>query len=107
MCFTVITSFRIFCFRYQKLEEECIKREHKFRIKQMQIENERRREERQHEINMLHMILSPQQPPHSVSSGNNFNNPVFYHPTYNSVDPGNYRYHMLKWGDATYFKLWR
>lgn len=71
----------------------------------MQIENERRREERQHEINMLHMILSPQQPPHSVSSGNNFNNPVFYHPTYNSVDPGNYRYHMLKWGDATYFKL--
>ena len=57
MCFTVITSFRIFCFRYQKLEEERIKREHKFRIKQMQIENERRREERQHEMNMLHMIF--------------------------------------------------
>ena len=105
MCFTVIAFFRIFCFRYQKLEEERIKREHEFRIKQMQIENERRKEERQHEMNMLRMILSPQQPPHGVSSGNNFNNPVFYHPTHNSVDPGNGNDITYSNGDATYFKL--
>ena len=105
MCFTVIAFFRIFCFRYQKLEEERIKREHEFRIKQMEIENERRKEERQHEMNMLRMILSPQQPPHGVSSGNNSNNPVFYHPTYNSVNPGNGNDITYSNGDATYFKL--
>ena len=77
-------------FRYQKLEEGRIQKEHEFRIKQMQIENERRKEEREHEMNVLHMILSSQQPARGDLPGNNsFNTPVFYTLVYPNVVPDN------------------
>lgn len=44
--------------RYQKLEDERQKREHEFRLQQIALENERRREDREHELNVLRMLTS-------------------------------------------------
>ena len=49
----------------------------------MQIQNERRKEEREHEMNILRLILSSQQPARGDLPGNNpFNNSVLYTPVY-------------------------
>ena len=37
--------------RYQKIEDEKQKREHEFRLQQLELENERRREDGEHELN--------------------------------------------------------
>ena len=46
-----------FLFKYQKLEE------HDFRIKQLNMEKGMRKEEREHELNMLRLLIVPQAPP--------------------------------------------
>ena len=43
--------------RYQKIEDERQKREHEFRLQQLELENERR-EDREHELNILRMLTS-------------------------------------------------
>lgn len=45
-----------FC-RLQKLEEEKTRREHKFRLEQTILENQRRREEREHEMHVLQLLM--------------------------------------------------
>lgn len=52
-----------FYYRYIKAEEIRHKREVDFQIKQIQLENERRRSEREHEMNVLRLILSDLQHP--------------------------------------------
>ena len=70
----------------------------------MQIENERRKEEREHEMNILRLILSSQQPARGELPGNNpFNNSVLYTPVYPNVVSENNATQTI--GDATYFKL--
>lgn len=45
---------------YQKMEEDRVNKEHQLQMERMMYENERRREEREHEMNMLRMIMGPQ-----------------------------------------------
>ena len=52
----IVVSF----LRYQKLEQERVQTEHQFHMQRMALENDRRREEREHEMNMLRMIMGPQ-----------------------------------------------
>ena len=48
-------------FRYQKLEEERVEKEHQLHMERIALENDHRRgEEREHEMNMLRMIMGPQ-----------------------------------------------
>ena len=47
---------------YQKLEEQRIAKEHEFRIKQLNMEKEMRKEEREHKLNMLRLLMVPQAP---------------------------------------------
>lgn len=90
----------LYCCRYQKLEEERIKKEHEFRIKEMQIENERRKEEREHELSVMRMILSAQQP----GSGTTNRYSLFTMPIVNGQQPS--FDDTQPTGDAsTYYKL--
>ena len=73
--------------RYQKIEDERQKREHKFRLQQLELENERRREDREHELNILRML---------TSSGLNMQ-PA---PTYSNTDSI-----ITDQSSLTYFKL--
>ena len=44
---------------YQKLEEQ-VEKEHQFHMERTAVENKRRREKREHEMNMLRTIMGPQ-----------------------------------------------
>ena len=50
----------VLLFTYQKLEEERVEKEHQLHMERIALENDRRREAREHEINMLRMIMGPQ-----------------------------------------------
>ncbi|XP_028414803.1 protein SREK1IP1-like [Dendronephthya gigantea] len=87
--------------RYQKLEEERIKKEHEFRMQEMQLENERRKEEREHELCMMRMLLSAQQPGNGTTANrcSPFSMPIVYgqQPCFEDTHPT---------GDfSTYYKL--
>ena len=45
--------------RYQKFEDERQRREQQFHLQQLALANERRREEREHELNIIRMLTSP------------------------------------------------
>ena len=101
-------------YRYKKLEEERIKKEQEFRIQQMQLENERRKEERKHELNMLRMVLGQQASSTVVpSSYHPFHLPVSYgypssspHPSSDGSDvTGNSDCAYPTKDALTYFKL--
>ena len=51
--------FVVSLFRYQKLAEQ-IEKEHQLHMERIALETDRRREEREHEMNMLRMIMGPQ-----------------------------------------------
>ena len=56
-----LTNLIVFSlFRYQKLEEGRVEKEHQLHMERIALENDRRREEREHEMNMLRMIMGPQ-----------------------------------------------
>ena len=44
--------------RYKKLEEIRLEKEHQFQIEQARLENERRKEEREHELKIFSMMIS-------------------------------------------------
>ena len=62
--------------RYQKLEEQKIAKEHNFRMKQLEMEKEMRKEEREHELNMLRLLMAQQPASVPLPSSNPFNMPV-------------------------------
>ena len=45
------------CFRYRKLEEMQLEKEHKFLREQAMLESERRKQEREHELKMLSIMM--------------------------------------------------
>ena len=49
----------MFDFRYQKFEDERQRREQQFHLQQLALANERQREEREHELNIIGMRTSP------------------------------------------------
>lgn len=58
----------IFFGRYQKLEDERLEKERQLQMQRMDFENDRRKEEREHEMNMLRLIMgSPPLPAHSLA----------------------------------------
>ena len=52
-----------FCYRYLNAKERRYKREVNFQLKQIQLENEKRRLEKEHEMNVLRLILGQERPP--------------------------------------------
>ena len=59
--FQIFTSHIItFFVRYQKLEEQRIAKEHEFRMKQINLEKEMRKEEREHEFRMMQLLMGQQ-----------------------------------------------
>lgn len=58
--------------RYQNLEEKRLEKEHEFRLQQQALENQRRREEREHEITVLRMLTGYPIAPstHSITNEN-------------------------------------
>ena len=62
--------------RYQKLEEQRIEKEHAFRVKQINMEKEMRKEEREHELNMLRLLVTQQPSSVPLPSSSPCNMPV-------------------------------
>ena len=62
--------------RYQKLEEQRFEKEHAFRVKQINMEKEMRKEEREHELNMLRLLVTQQPSSVPLPSSSPCNMPV-------------------------------
>ena len=65
-----------------------MRKEHKFRMEEMELENQRRREDREHETNLLRLLVHPQGPsPYPI---NPISNPMPHnYPNFHTPLPAN------------------
>jgi len=48
-------------YRYQQFENDRMQKEHEFRLQQVALQNQRRKEERQHELEMMRLLTGHHQ----------------------------------------------
>ena len=88
----------IICFRYRKLEEMRLEKEHNFLREQAILESERKKQEREHELKMLSMMMG------NVSQVNHLgpNLHTVYHA---NPYPPIHQHNIVKEQDKTFFQF--
>lgn len=101
------------------MEEQRMTKEHEFRIRQLNIEKEMRKEEREHELKILQMLVAQPSSNVQLPSSNPFNMPVCSVPgflaspspiqlisqTANECSNTDYPIYQTSETPSTYFKL--